>query len=83
MEDLDDLGPYSRTSYDISLASDWSRWPSRPIRSLRYIVTCTRIRALGQRLLFADQYTPYFNHVSLTCLRSGHRLRYCPNIEPL
>ena len=37
--------PYSRTSYDISLASDWSRWPSRPIRSLRYIVTCTRIRA--------------------------------------
>ena len=30
-----DQGPYSRTSYDIS----------RPIRSLRYIVTCTRIRA--------------------------------------
>ena len=30
--------PYSRTSYDISWASDW------PIRSLRYIVTCTRIR---------------------------------------
>ena len=23
-----------------------SRWPSRPIRSLRYIVTCTRIRHL-------------------------------------
>ena len=39
------LGPYSRTSYDISQASDWSRWPSRPIRSQRYIVTCTRIRA--------------------------------------
>ena len=39
-------GPYSRTSYDISWASDWSRWPSRPIRSLRYIITCTRIRAL-------------------------------------
>ena len=36
-----ELGPYSRTSYDISQASDWSRWPSRPIRSLRYIVTCT------------------------------------------
>ena len=32
------LGPYSRTSYDI--------WPSRPIQSLRYIVTCTRIRPL-------------------------------------
>ena len=27
--------------------SDWSRWPSRPIRSLRYIVTCTRIRVQG------------------------------------
>ena len=40
------LDPYSRTSYDISWASDWSRWPSRPIRSLRYIITCTRIRAL-------------------------------------
>ena len=41
------LGPYSRTSYDISQASDWSRWPSRPIRSLRHFVTCTRIRALA------------------------------------
>ena len=29
---------------DISQASDWSRWPSRPIQNLRYIVTCTRIR---------------------------------------
>ena len=37
--------PYSHTIYDISWASDWSRWPSRPIRSLRYIVTCMRIRA--------------------------------------
>ena len=37
------LGPYSRTSYDISYASDWSRWP---IKSLRYVVTCTRIRTL-------------------------------------
>ena len=26
------------SSYDISRASDWSRRPSRPIRSLRYIV---------------------------------------------
>ena len=26
--------------------ADWSKWPSRPIRSLRYIVICTRIRAL-------------------------------------
>ena len=34
-----DLGQYSRRSYDISWSSDWSRWPSRPIRSLRYIVT--------------------------------------------
>ena len=42
----DELGPYSRTSYDISKASDWSRWPSRPIRSLRYIVACTRIWTL-------------------------------------
>ena len=40
-------GPYSRTSYDISQASDWSRLQSRPIRSLRYIVTCTRVRALA------------------------------------
>ena len=39
------LDPYSRTSYDISWALDWSRWPSRPIRSLRYIVTCTIIWA--------------------------------------
>ena len=49
-------GPYSRTSYDISQVSDWSRWPSRPIRSLRYIVTCTRIRLLI--LDFAEQYRP-------------------------
>ena len=40
------LGPYSRTSCDIWYDSDWSRWQSRPIRSLRYIVTCTRIWAL-------------------------------------
>ena len=33
------------TSYDISYAFDWSRRPSRPIKSIRYIVTCTRIRA--------------------------------------
>ena len=38
-------GPCFRTCYDISYTSDWSRWQSRPIRSLRYIVTCTRIRA--------------------------------------
>ena len=43
-----ELRPYFRTSYDISYASDWSRWPSRPIRSLRCIVTCTRIRALNR-----------------------------------
>ena len=49
-------GPYSRTSYDISQVSDWSRWPSRPIRSLRYIVTCTRIWLLI--LDFAEQYRP-------------------------
>ena len=41
------LGPYSRTSFEISEASDWSRWPSRPIRSLRYIVTYARIRPGG------------------------------------
>ena len=40
--------PHSRTSYDISQASDWSWWTSRPIRSLRYIVTCTRMRSRGQ-----------------------------------
>ena len=34
--------PYSRTSYDISKASDWSRWPSRTIRSLRYIGTVSQ-----------------------------------------
>ena len=38
----DRAGLCSRTKYDISQSSDWSRWPSRPIRSLRYIVTCTR-----------------------------------------
>ena len=37
-------GRYSRTSYHTSQASDWSRWPSRPIRSLRCMVTCTRKR---------------------------------------
>ena len=40
------LGSYSRRRYDISWAYDWSRWPSRPILSLRYIVSPTRIRAL-------------------------------------
>ena len=35
-------GAYSPTSYDMSWASDWSRWP---IWSPRYIVTCTRIFA--------------------------------------
>ena len=44
---LSGQGPYSRTSYDISQAWDWSRWPSRPVRGLRYVVTCTRIQALA------------------------------------
>ena len=43
---FDDLYQYSPTTYDLSYASDWSRRPSRPIRSLRYIVACTRIRVL-------------------------------------
>ena len=30
--------------HDISYASDWSILSSRPIRSLRYIVACTRLR---------------------------------------
>ena len=50
----DTLCPYYRTSYDISYASDWLRWPSRPIRSLRYIVTCTRIRTLNPRGYFSE-----------------------------
>ena len=41
------LGPCFRTSYDISWASDWSRLPSRPIRSPRYIVTCLADRQWG------------------------------------
>ena len=40
---------YSRKSYDISWISDWSRWPSRPIRSPRYMSTCRRIRAHKSR----------------------------------
>ena len=63
------LGPYSRTSYDISQVSDWSRWPSRPIRSLRYIVTCTRIRLLMNKdgsCLLADQITAIWK--SKVCL---------------
>ena len=50
-----------RTSYDISQASVWSRWPSRPIRSLRYIVTCTRIWAQvqQQKLFIAKQFLFY------------------------
>ena len=51
---LHSLEPYSRTSYDISHASDGSRWPSRPIRSLRYIVTCTRIRPLFSKSVWDD-----------------------------
>ena len=44
-------GPvFSYKGYDISRASDWSRWPSRPIRSLRYIVTCTIIHDQRSRL---------------------------------
>ena len=35
-------------------------WPSRPIRSLRYIVTCTRIRALG----FITQNEPCSHDIS-------------------
>ena len=38
-----------------------ARWPSRPIRSLRYIVTCTRIRALSSNL-------PMINHLTLATL---------------
>ena len=34
-EPIGQLGEYSRTSYDISWAPDWSRWPSRPIRNPR------------------------------------------------
>ena len=35
--------------------SDWSRWPSRPIRSLRYIVTCTRIRDQVFSVIYRNQ----------------------------
>ena len=45
---------YSRTSWDISYASDWSRWPSRPIRSLRYIATCARISKTYWRSLWSE-----------------------------
>ena len=38
-------------------ASDWSRWPSRPIRSLRYIVTCTRIRPLLCKFTISENVT--------------------------
>ena len=56
--------PYSRARYDISQASDWSRWPSRPIRGLRYIVTCTRIRestlgAHNQTLMLQSKAVPW------------------------
>ena len=37
-------------------ASDLSRWPSPPIRSLRYIVTCTRIRLADIHYNYWDQY---------------------------
>ena len=43
----------------ISLASDWSRWSFRPIKSLWYIVTFTRIRAVSFLVRFfrvAPQY---------------------------
>ena len=57
----EDQGPYSRTSYDISWASDWSRWPSQPIRSPRYIVTCARIRA-----------QPYINPIREAAIQFNH-----------
>ena len=50
---------YSRISYDISWASDWSR--SRPIRSIRYIVTCARIRAQDR---WSDEPWPNTNRTS-------------------
>ena len=49
---------YSRTSCDISWASDWSRWPSRPIRSPRYIVTCTRKRVQQDNTVMSDLGNP-------------------------
>ena len=38
----------------------WSRWPSRPIRSLRNIVTCTRMRPQG-RSQHIQQYADQWN----------------------
>ena len=68
-------GRYSRTSYDISEASDWSRWPSRPIRSLRYNVTCTRIpiqhlRESSLFIYFSVCSGEKFVHISLRILTS-------------
>ena len=65
---LNALGPYYRMSYDISLASDWSRLLSRPIRSLRYIVTCTRIRAPTNT---------YIIKIKLTTILKGEVSSYC------
>ena len=46
------LQPYCRTTYEISQASDWASGSSRPIRSLRYMVTCTKILPCVSRLIF-------------------------------
>ena len=40
---------------------DWSRRPSRPIRTLRYRVACTRIRTQGVVNLQRDQTFSYLN----------------------
>ena len=48
---------------------DCSRWPSRPIRSLRYIETCTEIRALWVlTLVLLNCFNFIFSHLKLELL---------------
>ena len=62
-------GPYSRTSFDISWASDWSRWPSRPIRSPRYIVTCAIIRPQNLKLKVSAGHCAQWKILGLSSVR--------------
>ena len=76
------LGPYSRTSYDKSYASDLSRWPSRPIRSVRFIVTCTRIWTLTAVKEITSQDKPVDTHIYQVLILCWDKVeRRWPNLK--
>ena len=59
----------------------WSRWPSRPIRSLRYILSCTRIRPRVRHSYGSLGPIPAnTKHLYNMCTLTAQRLRRWPNI---